>query len=109
MNGWKQHANHDGVAQRHFTQDGVLLREKVQDVAPTIDQATRVRNDLNGKTPGGMRHLGSVPAVVFDQWVKEWTAKGLIRPGDTARINELAKAKLRERDYAKFRTTDARF
>ena len=108
MNGWSQSA-HDGVYERYFDQDGRLVREQVEDVEGLIDNASRVRNDLNGKTPGGMRQVGSIPRSIWKQWEKEWTAAGLVGPGIPCVRNELAKAKLRDRDFSKFRTTDASF
>ena len=108
MSGWTQSA-HAGVYERHLDQDGRFIREQVEDVSGLIDNASRVRNDLNGDTPLGMRQLGSVPRTIWKEWEKEWTRQGLVGEGIPCVRNELAKAKLRERDYSKFRTTDANF
>ena len=108
MNGWTQSA-HLGVAERYFDQDGRLVRQQVEDVEPLIENATRVRNETNGDTPLGMRQIGSVPRSIWKEWEKEWTRQGLVGPGIPCVRNELAKAKLRDREFSKFRTTDASF
>lgn len=105
---WQKSA-HDGVVERYLDDDGRLIRQQVEDVEPLIDNATRVRNDLNGDTPGGMRQIGSVPRSIWKMWEKEWVREGLVGPGIPCVRNELAKAKLRDRNFSKFRTTDASF
>lgn len=108
LNQWQRGA-HDGLAERYFDQDGRLIRQVVEDVAPTIDHATRVRNDLNGNTPGGMRQIGSVPRSIWNEWMKEWRRQGLPVDTEPGLPNALAKCKLRDRDFSKFKTTDAAF
>lgn len=83
-----------------------IAREVVQDVDPILERVKRVRNDSNGRTPGGGRLLGSVPNVVVQQWIAEWTAKGLIGPGNMDALNSLIANRLRDSDWQKLRAVD---
>jgi len=106
---WKPHSALNGVYERYvdgFANDTEFHRQKVQDVAPIIDFNTRVRNETNGATQGGGRHVGRIPATVYYDWVAEWTKKGLVGPGNMSGLNDLLVARLRDADFAKFRTTD---
>ncbi len=105
---WKPHASLVGVAERYV--DGIgsdteFHRQKVQDVKPILDFNQRVRNETNGATPEGGRHVGRIPATVYYDWVAEWTTKGLVGPGNMAGLNDLLLARLRDPDYGKFKTT----
>ncbi len=105
---WKKHSTLDGVFERYvdgFANDTEFHRQKVQDVQPILDDNTRVRNESNGRTREGGRKVGSIPATIYYDWVKEWTTKGLVEPGNMAGLNDLLLARLRDPDYSKFRTT----
>ena len=106
---WKPHASLNGVYERFidgFANDTEFHRQKVQDVAPIIDFNAKVRNETNGATPGGGRHVGRIPATVYYEWVAEWTAQKKIGPGNMSGLNDLLLGRLRDSDYAKFKTTD---
>jgi len=97
----------DGVFQRYhdgLANDTEFYREQVQDVAPIINAATRIRNETDGRSDGG-RLVGRIPSVVYNAWLKEWTDKGMIAPGNMSGLNDLLVARLRDSDYSKFRTT----
>ena len=106
---WKPHASLPGVAERFIDgvgSDTTFHRQKVQDVEPIINKATQIRNETNGRTPEGGRHVGRIPATVYYDWVAEWTRQGKIGPGNMSGLNDLLLSRLRDRDYAKFKTTD---
>ena len=106
---WKPHAALHGVYERYvdgFANDTEFHRQKVQDVAPIIDFNTTVRNETNGATPEGGRHVGRIPATIYYDWIAEWEREGKIGPGNMSGLNDLLLGRLRDRDYAKFRTTD---
>lgn len=102
-------SNGDGTFSRWLEgagSDTTIARETVQDVEPILARNKRIRNDRNGRTVGGGRLLGSVPNVVIQQWIKEWTAKGLIGPGNMDALNSLIANRLRDGDWQKLRTVD---
>jgi hypothetical protein len=106
---WKPHATLPGVAERFIdggANDTQFYRQKVQDVAPIINAASRIRNETNGATPEGGRHVGRIPATVYYDWIEEWALQGKVGPGNMSGLNDLLLGRLRDRDYAKFRTTD---
>ena len=106
---WKRHSALPGVYERYidgFHNDTEFHKEKVQDVKPILDYNQRVRNETSGRTEGGGRHVGRIPAIMYHSWVQEWTAKGLVGPGNMAGLNDLLLARLRNPDFAKLRTTD---
>jgi len=105
---WQQHSTLPGVYERYIdglANDTEFHKEKVQDIKPILDYNSRVRNETNGKTLEGGRHVGRIPAIVYHSWVKEWTAKGLVGPGNMAGLNDLLLSRLRDPDYSKFKTT----
>ena len=105
---WKPHGSLHGVYERYidgYANDDTFHRQKVQDIAPILDYNSRVRNETNGATKEGGRHVGRIPATVYYDWVKEWTGKGLVGPGNMAGLNDLLLARLRDPDYSKFTTT----
>lgn len=103
---WRRHSNLPDVAERHIATDNGWARQKVQDVAPTIEGNRRIRNETGGRTQGGGELVGRVPATVYYDWVKEWTAKGLIGPGHMDALNDLLIERLADSDFSKFRTAD---
>lgn len=104
---WKPHSALIGVAERYIDGDGdTFYRQKVQDVAPILAFNSKVRNETNGATPGGGRHVGRIPATVYYEWVAEWEREGKIAPGNMSGLNDLLLARLRDRDYSKFKTTN---
>lgn len=106
MGQWRPHSTLPGVVERYLHGEGTAFhRQKVQDVAPIIKRNRAIANDLDGRTPGGGRQVGEVPATVFYDWIAEWTRQGLIGPGNMDAVNSLLKAKLRDGDFSKFRTT----
>ncbi len=105
---WKPHGALVGVFERYidgFANDDEFHRQKVQDIAPILDFNSRVRNETNGATPGGGRHVARIPATIYYDWVAEWTKKGLVGPGNMAGLNDLLLTRLRDPDYSKFKTT----
>ena len=103
---WKRHGNLLGVAERYIPTDDGFARQKVQDIEPIVDDNRRLANETDGRSAGGsFRKVGSIPATVYYQWIVEWQRKGLIGPGNMDRVNELCLQRLRDSDYAKFRTT----
>lgn len=106
---WEWHPTLPGVVQKFhegFDSETTFVRQKVQDIAPIIDANTETRNNGNGRTSGGGRKIGSIPATLYYDWVAEWERKGLIGPGNMEPLNGLLIARLRDRDYSKFRSTD---
>lgn len=102
---WQRHGSLPDVAKRRFFQDDMLVTQKVQDVEPILDRNRRIANETDGRTPGGGRYLGSIPATVYYDWIREWTIKGLIGPGHMEPVNDLIKQRLRDSDFSKLRTT----
>lgn len=106
---WKPHNSLVGVSERYidgFANDTTFHRQKYQDVQPIIDYNQRVRNETNGATLEGGRHVGRIPILILNEWVEEWTKKGLVGPGNMAGLNDLLIARLRDPDYRKLKTTD---
>lgn len=99
----------DGVGVRIVDDDGMKYhRQFVQDVEPIINNNTRIRNETNGKVGEG-RRVGSIPTTIVYDKIREWTAQGRLDPNAptySLKLNNLLKELLRDRDYAKFRTTD---
>jgi len=106
---WQRHHQFHDVAERIVDDEGTKFhRHWVQDVEPIIDANTRVRNETNGIEPG-RRKIGSIPTSIAYDWIRKWIAQGVLDPQDptySMRLNELLKEKLKDRDFAKFRTTD---
>lgn len=105
---WHQHGNFDDVAQRYFEQDGVLHRQKVQDIEPAIDANTRERNETGGWTrQRTMRKAASIPATVYYDWIVEWQRRGdlpdMTHPEFHTKANELCLKRVKDGDYGKFR------
>lgn len=106
FNRWRPSEAHDGVFERYLHGDGnTFYRERVQDVEPILAHNRRVANETDGRTPGGGRLLGSIPPVVYHEWLAEWTAQGLVAPGHMDAVNDLIIKRLRDSDYAKLRAT----
>ena len=107
-NQWKPGAQ-IGTIERYFEGEGSkFYRERVQDVAPILDRHRRVANATDGKTEGGGRFIGSIPNVVYYDWIAEWQRQGLIdpnTPGGMRPVNDLIRAKLRDSDFSKLRAT----
>ena len=106
---WKRHSSLPGVFERYvdgYANDTTFHRQKVQDVEPIIDKATQIRNETNGATLEGGRHVGRIPATVYYDWIAEFERQGKIAPGNMAGLNDLLLGKLRDSTYSKFRTTD---
>ena len=111
LNRWHQIGHFHDVAERALDGDGKKIhRQFVQDVEPAIDHNTKVRNETNGWLPDrSARKVGSIPVTLVHDWIRDWTAKGELVMGDPSygqRLNHLLKEKLKDRDFAKFRTTD---
>ena len=107
------HRNHQwgDVAERIVDDEGGKFhRQLVQDVAPAIDHNTKVRNDTNGWLPDrSARKVGSIPVTIVHDKIRQWEKEGRLKAGDPdygLRLNNLLKDMLRDRDYAKFRTTE---
>lgn len=108
---WRRSPNRPDVAERFLDDGRAIVRQRVQDVEPTIERLKRVRSATDGRTPGGGQYLGSVPTTVLYGWFVEWERQGLIAPnveGGMERVNDLIVAKLRDGDFSKFRATDRR-
>jgi hypothetical protein len=107
---WKRHAQWGDVAERIVDDEGTKFhRQFVQDVAPVIDQNTRIRNETNGRVAGG-RKLGSIPVTIVWDKIREWQSEGSLPPHGnpffSSMLNEKLKDLLKDRDYSKFRTVD---
>ena len=100
---------HTGIVERYIEGDGAEFhRERVQDVEPILARNRRVANETDGRTKGGSRVLGSIPNVVYYDWIAEWQRQGLIdpnSPGGMRPVNDLIKAKLRDSEWSKLRQT----
>lgn len=100
------------VGVRVFDGDGNLFhRQYTQDVEPAIDANTRVRNETNGwNADRTVRKVGSIPVTVVYDKIREWHREGRLpdrgHPMYSRVLNDLLKDMLRDRDYAKFRTTE---
>lgn len=112
IRGWRIHDQAPDVRTRFVDGDGTTFhRQFVQDVEPAIDANTRERNETNGWSPDRQkRKVGSIPVSIVWEKQREWERKGLLpKPGDPLygyTLNRLLKDLLRDRDYAKFRTTE---
>lgn len=110
---WHRHHQWGDVAQRIVDDEGYTFhRQFVQNVEPIIDANTRIRNEANGRVAAsetGARKVGSIPVTIVYDKIRKWHAEGRLDradPGYSMRLNELLKNMLRDRDYAKFRTTE---
>ena len=111
LNRWERHYQAPDVAVRRVDGEGYKFhRQYVQDVEPAIDENTRVRNETNGWLPDrSARKVGSIPVTIVHDWIRQWTLEGRLVMGDptySSRLNQLLKEKLKDRDFAKFRTTE---
>lgn len=112
IRGWRRHGQAPDVAVRFVDGDGTLFHQQyVQDIAPAIDENTRIRNETNGwSADRSKRKVGSIPVSIVWDKVREWQARGELPPRDNPlfghMLNEKLKDLLRDRDYAKFRTTE---
>lgn len=112
MEQWRPHATLPGVMERYIADDaeGKIHRQKVQDVAPAIAEAARVRNDTGGwSADRHRRQIGEIPATIVYDKITQWHREGRLIMGSPdygMRLNELLKELLRDRDYAKFRTAE---
>lgn len=113
IRGWRRHGNAPDVAVRFLDGDGRMeaFQQYVQDVAPAIEHNTRVRNETDGWLPDrSARKVGSIPATIVWDNIRYWQARGELPPyGDpqySRALNDKLKELLRNRDYAKFRTTE---
>lgn len=105
---WHRHSNFADVRQRYFEQDGQLIRQRVQDVEPVIDQNTRERNETGGWTAGRkMRKAASIPASLYYDWIVTWQKQGLLpdmsHPDFSEMANNLCLKRVKDGDFSKFR------
>ena len=108
---WHQDYQHADVSVRVLDGEGNNFhRQYTQDAEPIIDHNTAVRNETNGWLPdGSARKVGAIPVTIVHDWIRDWTIKGELVLGDPTygpRLNHLLKEKLKDRDFAKFRTTE---
>jgi len=111
MLGQWRHSATPGVVEKYehgHGDEAVITQKKRQDVGAILDRNRRIANETDGRTAEGGRFLGSIPNLVFYDWIAEWERQGLISPGapgGMAPVNDLLKKKLRDSDYSKLRTT----
>lgn len=108
---WQKSSVAPDVMMRFIDGDGYKFhRQYTQDAEPLIDHNTRVRNETNGWLPDrSARKVGSIPVTIVHDKIAQWERDGRLKRGDPAygqALNGLLKEMLRDRDYAKFRTTD---
>lgn len=85
------------IKERMIEQGGKLHVVRSQDVAPILDANECARNgELNRRSE--MRHAGSVPFVIAEQWSRECGAAI-----GTKEFAEYVKKKLMDGDWAKLR------
>lgn len=108
---WHKHYQWDDVVLRRLDGDGYQWHTQYrQDVEPCIDHNTKVRNETNGWLPDrSARKVGSIPVTVVYDKIREWERTGELKRGEAGygmRLNQKLKELLKDRDYAKFRTTE---
>lgn len=89
-----------------WTVDGdKLIRHKQEDVEPVLNRAAELRS--NGITSLGKEnwHVGSIPKIVLENWVKE---AGL-RFDDREAVADLIKKKLLSGEFDKLRVHGGTF
>lgn len=82
-----------GFHVNHQNDDDVLI-EDIEDVEPTLDHCARMRRSPQRKTVAGWRKIGSIPGVIYNEWVRQ----GITR--DKTRLRRALD------EYSKFKTVD---
>lgn len=109
---WRKSTLGDDIFERTIDGEGYTFhRQYTQDAQPLIDHNTAVRNETGGwNADRTARKVGSVPVTIVYDKIREWTAQGKLPartdPAYSHTLNRLLVDLLRDRDYAKFRTTD---
>lgn len=94
---------------RQFTEDGKIITKSSQDIGGIIAENKRKQNDSdfkNGYTESGdMKHVASVPLVVWQEWWKEEVKRrGKRIPIYGREMQEVARNKLNDPDNRFLRT-----
>lgn len=81
----------------YVDEKGNVIKKVSEDVEPIIEQAKAIRNNTdNGFSPErNLRHIGTIPLIILDQWIRE---------GVDLRDSKAVKKRLNE--FNKFRTVD---
>lgn len=94
------------MRKEHWKVDGgKIIRHKQEDVEPALNRAAELRS--NGITSLGKEnwHVGSIPKIVLENWVKE---AGL-RFDDREAVADLIKRKLLSGEFDKLRVHGGTF
>lgn len=107
---WHRHSNFPDIAVRYvdgLANDTEFARQKVQDIEPAVNANTEERNTTGGWNKARTRRkAASIPALVYYDWIAEWTKQGLLVPGDpefSEKANALCLKRVRDSDYGKFK------
>lgn len=82
-----------------------VIRKKTEDVEPALDRAAALRSAGKTTLGGHNWHVGSIPTIVLENWIKE---AGL-RPDEKQEIAELIRKKLLSGEFGKFRVHEGTF
>ena len=96
-----------GVVSELHVEDGDVHAVKRQDVAPVVDDVTSIRNHVDQRGRDWVL-AGRIPVSVLNDWIEEWTALGLIGPGNEEALNGLIVSRIMDSDWSAFRATDMR-
>lgn len=87
-----------------FTDDGKLIVHQQHDISGQMRRVEAMR-EVNVAPLAESVCLGSVPAVIVNEWLKE----AGVTWDDTEAAREVLMRKLRDGDWAKFRVYEGRF
>lgn len=103
---WHPHPTIPGVGQRYFLGEGETFhRQTVEDVEPILKRNAAGRTGDGFSADRSRRHVATIPATVFYDWIAEWQREGRIAPGHMSGLNDLIRERLRDRDWRKLRAS----
>lgn len=85
------------IQEKIFEDNGLMRIVRTQDVEPHIRSAAEMRENL--KPRSDLRHVGTIPSVIAEQWSRECGAA----PG-TAEFLAYVQKKLMSGEFSKFAT-----
>jgi len=89
----------DIYSRRHRHSDGTITFERIQNVAPILDD-NKALEQIAQK--GDFRHIATIPNVIIEQWINESGVALLGLPNKD--FAAFVKRKLADPDYAYLRT-----
>ena len=90
------------IKDRFFEQDDEIVRERVFDATPFMEDAKTIRDATGGRF-GESVHIGRVPLAMVTEWLKEAGVSW-----DDPAAQHIILAKMQERDFSKFRVWEGR-